>query len=654
MATIIQSRRDTSTNWASINPVLADGELGIETDTKKFKFGDGVTAWNSLGYSAVATLVGLTASVNELNVLDGITANTTELNCTDGVTGNIQTQFDNITEKIPAQATSSNKLADKNFVNSSIATNTANFIGTFNSVAELEAYSGTVTNNDYAFVVGTDSDGNTIYNRYKYTTATTPASWVFEYALNNSSFTSAQWSAINSGATTTNIGLAESALQSGDNISLLTNDAGYIDSTNVAFTNVANTFTKGQKITRDDAGAILELESSAQDTNFLLTRTGGSQCVLESGGTVGIFGTKSSHPLQIRAGYVMQFQVGTNGIMTSRVSPASNATGKEMVNAEWVLDKNYTANSATGTDSVGIGTGVTSADNNSVAIGKNAQTGGNNGVAIGQSSKATYGSSTAIGSSAQATASAGNAFGTSSQASGTGALAVGYGAKASATYAIQLGYGTNSTANTLSVGLSSSNNYQLLDSTGTIPSARLPYTSTNDAGAIKLSPSYYGTDVGSGVQEGRLTSVIYSYAGYANISNLAFISKGTLENVLTGKGLYQRSVYDGTKAIDSGSIALENSTVFYTDSPSANTTYTIDSTALTQTGFTCRYFNVLINMPSTAVALDFTTNNTVVWAEGETPDMSTGGRTYLLAFQTFDSGTTWVGSLCTWWETPSA
>ena len=114
-----------------------------------------------------------------------------------------------------------------------------------------------------------------------------------------------------------------------------------------------------------------------------------------------------------------------------------------------------------------------------------------------------------------------------------------------------------------------------------------------------------------------------------------------------------RSVYDKTAVITSGTIALNDGTIFYTDSPSAATTYTIDSTALTQTAFPYRYFNVLINMPSTAVGLDFTTNNTVVWTEDSTPDMSTGGRTYLLAFQTFDSGVSWIGSLCTWWTTPT-
>lgn len=91
------------------------------------------------------------------------------------------------------------------FVNSSIATNTANYISNngepFTSVEQLEAYSGTVTNNDYAFVTGTDSEGNTYYDRYKATVSGSTVTWALEYRLNNSSFTAAQWSAINSGIT---------------------------------------------------------------------------------------------------------------------------------------------------------------------------------------------------------------------------------------------------------------------------------------------------------------------------------------------------------------------------------------------------------------------------------------------------------------------
>ena len=50
MADLIQIRRDTAANWTSANPILAQGELGAETDTSKIKIGDGSTAWSSLAY----------------------------------------------------------------------------------------------------------------------------------------------------------------------------------------------------------------------------------------------------------------------------------------------------------------------------------------------------------------------------------------------------------------------------------------------------------------------------------------------------------------------------------------------------------------------------------------------------------------------------
>lgn len=48
--TQIQNRRDPSLIWTTVNPILAAGELGIETDTYKAKVGDGVTRWKSLPY----------------------------------------------------------------------------------------------------------------------------------------------------------------------------------------------------------------------------------------------------------------------------------------------------------------------------------------------------------------------------------------------------------------------------------------------------------------------------------------------------------------------------------------------------------------------------------------------------------------------------
>ena len=49
MATKIQVRRGTAAEWTS-SIVLSSGELGFETDTGKFKLGDGTTTWGSLSY----------------------------------------------------------------------------------------------------------------------------------------------------------------------------------------------------------------------------------------------------------------------------------------------------------------------------------------------------------------------------------------------------------------------------------------------------------------------------------------------------------------------------------------------------------------------------------------------------------------------------
>lgn len=44
----IQIRRGTAAQWTSANPIMGQAEFGVETDTGKFKIGDGVTPWNSI------------------------------------------------------------------------------------------------------------------------------------------------------------------------------------------------------------------------------------------------------------------------------------------------------------------------------------------------------------------------------------------------------------------------------------------------------------------------------------------------------------------------------------------------------------------------------------------------------------------------------
>lgn len=61
VVTQIQIRRGTAAQWTSANPTLASGEFGYESDTGKFKLGNGLTAWTSLSYQGAGTVTSITA-----------------------------------------------------------------------------------------------------------------------------------------------------------------------------------------------------------------------------------------------------------------------------------------------------------------------------------------------------------------------------------------------------------------------------------------------------------------------------------------------------------------------------------------------------------------------------------------------------------------
>lgn len=112
----------------------------------------------------------------------------------------------------PYTTSPANPLVNLNFVNSSIATNTATFRGTSAAnltEAQFLAWANALpvrTNNDYVFWNTVDSDSNIQFKRYKFVAddpldPSSTGAWTYEYALNNSSFTAAQWDSINSGIT---------------------------------------------------------------------------------------------------------------------------------------------------------------------------------------------------------------------------------------------------------------------------------------------------------------------------------------------------------------------------------------------------------------------------------------------------------------------
>lgn len=70
----IRLRRATQAEWASANPVLLAGEVGLETDTNRLKAGDGSLAWSALPYisGAESSLADL-HDVNQAAAVNGST-----------------------------------------------------------------------------------------------------------------------------------------------------------------------------------------------------------------------------------------------------------------------------------------------------------------------------------------------------------------------------------------------------------------------------------------------------------------------------------------------------------------------------------------------------------------------------------------------------
>ena len=73
MATRMQQRRGTAAQWTAANPTLAAGEIGFETDTNKFKVGNGSSAWTSLAYFVDASIVFDSSEVQ--GIVDAAVAN---------------------------------------------------------------------------------------------------------------------------------------------------------------------------------------------------------------------------------------------------------------------------------------------------------------------------------------------------------------------------------------------------------------------------------------------------------------------------------------------------------------------------------------------------------------------------------------------------
>ena len=132
--------------------------------------------------------------------------------------------------------------------------------------------------------------------------------------------------------------LAEALGISGANLNISGGGGNFVTLDTEQTITAKKTFTNGAVISRATSGAILELSSAASDTNFQLKRTNGSTCVLESGASVGLFGTKSNHPLQVRTNYTNRMTFGTDGSVKLATAPRSSSNDTQLATTKWVRD----------------------------------------------------------------------------------------------------------------------------------------------------------------------------------------------------------------------------------------------------------------------------------------------------------------------------
>lgn len=172
------------------------------------------TAVNNLDFNDEALqAIDPSYTISSITQTDGkINASKQAIQIAESQVTNLVNDLKKITDVIPAEAKSDNQLADKAYVNQAITTFAAEFRGAYNltalglnpgctdeQIANALKTKVTVVNlHDWVFVEYVDGEGAQFYKRFAYTR---DEKWVYEYKLDNLTFTTEQWAAITSGVT---------------------------------------------------------------------------------------------------------------------------------------------------------------------------------------------------------------------------------------------------------------------------------------------------------------------------------------------------------------------------------------------------------------------------------------------------------------------
>lgn len=277
---------DTWNNKLNVEITSPNGTINVQSST------DVQTNTKTFDLSVNTDIVATNKDVSDLESLINH-----KLDSKEDVNNKIQVVHDSSTVEYP----SSKAVAD--FVNSSVATNTATFLGNFSledlgltyPATEVQIASalnshtwptGYPTNNDYVYVEIRNPQSS-IYDkvqRYKYRDGV--ASWGYEYTLNNSSFTAEELAAIDSGITShdvTNLRSDHTTLES--HVSN-TSNPHKVTKSQVGLGNVDNTRDADKPVSTAQQNALnkkLDKTGDASNTTASFTKNSGDTSSVTSG-----------------------------------------------------------------------------------------------------------------------------------------------------------------------------------------------------------------------------------------------------------------------------------------------------------------------------------------------------------------------------------
>ena len=338
----------TDTTYSSLSASQGGTDVSLVTTGEKY-------TWNSKQDALSQTQLSAVNSGIDSTKVGQIATNTSDISTING--------------KIPTEASSSNQLADKSFVNSTIQTATANFRGNWatwsavptdaNNYPEDYAQSKTPTVNDYLVVQDASGyTGQTLTGtwRFKYSgvwATNGKNGWLPEYQVNETPLTSAQLNALNSGITSslvTQIGTNQSDISS-----LSSNKAD--KSTTVSNVSYDSNSKKLQKTINGSTTDVMTFGSNAFNSTTIPTQASDINALPSStkyGASLSVSGT--SVQLKDQDGNNLGSAITTQDTTYSNLSAASGGTQVSLV----TTGEKYTWNNKQNTMSAGTGISISS------------------------------------------------------------------------------------------------------------------------------------------------------------------------------------------------------------------------------------------------------------------------------------------------------